>query len=69
MNLKGEPAVPVNITVTNKSHSNLTLEWTIPFDGGTNQTNYTVQIYDEENLCREIESYLKKTLTIKSNQI
>ena len=54
--------MPTNLTVNNRSHSNLTLEWRLPFDGGTNQTNYTIQIYDEENLCREIESHQKKYL-------
>ena len=58
--------MPTNLTVKNRSHSNLTLEWRLPFDGGTNQTNYTIQIYDEENLCREIESHQKKYLFIQS---
>ncbi len=63
--VSGEPAVPTNLTVKNRSHSNLTLEWRIPFDGGINQTNYTIQIYDEENLCREIESHQNKSFSIQ----
>jgi len=30
--VSGEPAVPTNLTVKNRSHSNLTLEWRIPFE-------------------------------------
>ncbi len=62
-----EPATPVNLTIINKTYSNLTINWDLPFDGGTNKTSYIVQIYDELNLCAEIESN-KKILTIKSNK-
>ena len=62
-----EPATPVNLTIINKTYSNLTINWDLPFDGGTNKTSYIVQIYDELNLCAEIESN-KKILTVKGNK-
>jgi len=43
--VSGEPAVPTNLTVKNRSHSNLTLEWRIPFDCGIKQQRVLLQSF------------------------
>ena len=54
--------------IQNKTHSSIILEWKLLNNGGSNQTNFTVQIYDEESLCREIETS-KKIILIEGKQI
>ena len=52
--------------IQDKTHSSIILEWKLLNNGGSNQTNFTVQIYDEESLSREIET-LKKIILIEGN--
>ena len=55
------PATSVNLTIVNKTYSNLTINWDLLFDEGTNKTSYIVQIYDELNLCAVIEDLEEST--------